>query len=140
MTDATHEAEAALLGAMIERADARKAAVDQLTPDAFDREAHRAVFVTLAAMHADGIHVDPVTVNDELALRGRLDEAGGLAAVWTLVAIEGCPVPEAWRSYLAIVDREASRRQTVRQLRRAIERLEAGEDPANVRSGLEVAA
>jgi replicative DNA helicase len=115
--------EAATLGAAILDADARAGIVGALTPDTFLREAHRTVFEALAAMHAVGEHVDQITLNDRLARTGRLDEVGGLAAVWTLTG-EGCPVPAAWRHYVSIVQREHARRIRAAELRAELAELE----------------
>ena len=144
MNESTREAleltEAAALGAAILSADARAGIVGALTPDAFLREAHRAVFEAVAAMHAAGEHVDQITVNDQLASTGKLDEVGGLVAVFELTDPLACPSPAAWPTYATIVAREARRRRGIRTLQRAIERLEAGEDPAIVSAELAVSA
>ena len=128
MDESTREAlelaEAAALGAAVLNGDARAGIVGALTPDAFTREAHRAIFETVAAMHAEGEHVDQITVNDRLAYTGRLDEVGGLAAVWELTAPEGCPVPAAWRHYVSILVREHERRARVAELRAELAELE----------------
>lgn len=127
MTEARREAveltEAAALGAAILNADARAGLVDALTPEAFLREAHRTVFEALTAMHDAGEHVDQITLNDRLARTGRVDEVGGLAAVWTLTG-DGCPVPAAWRHYVSIVQREHARRVRAAELRAELAELE----------------
>ena len=136
---AAHAAEAAILGCMILSSAARTGAVDLLDPDDFDREAHRTLFDVLDKMHTAEEHVDPVTTNDRLATSGLLDEVGGGAAVWHLVDPLACPSPAAWKVYAEIVAREGRRRRGIRVLRRAIERLEAGEDPATVAAEMAVA-
>ena len=140
--DPTHVelTEAALLGAMLLSAAARDGVPRMLDPDDFDRSAHRVLFEVIVAMHAAGDEIDNITVNDKLAATGKLDEIGGLAAVWSLTAVEGCPTPSSWPTYATIVAREARRRRDIVTLRRAIARLEAGEDPAVVAAELEVAA
>jgi replicative DNA helicase len=136
----TEAAEAALIGAMLLRPDARDGALGMVTAGDFDREAHRTVFETVVAMHAAGEHVDNVSVNDRLATTGQLEVVGTLAAVWALTSLEGCPTPAAWPVYATIVAREGRRRRGIRLLQRAIDRLEAGEDPALVSAELAVAA
>jgi replicative DNA helicase len=137
--DGTDSAEAAVLGAMILSVEARIGALELLSAADFDRPAHRVVFEAVSALHHDGVPVDPVTVNDRLAASGRLDEVGGLGAVYGLTALEGCPVPASWPTYATIVAREARRRRGITVLRRALARLEAGEDPAVVAADLAVA-
>jgi replicative DNA helicase len=133
-------AEAAVLGAMLLSNEARNGVIDMLVTDDFERGAHRTLFEVLTAMQAANIHIDNITVNDELARLGKLEEIGSLASVWALTSIEGCPVPAAWPTYAVLVRREARRRRDLQLLRRAIERLEAGEDPAVVAADLAVAA
>ena len=119
-------AEAALLGACLWRADAARALVN-IDPADFVREAHRAVAETIAKMVQAREHIDLVTLTERMARDGRLEEAGdahGLADLLCYV-----PHPESWAAYLAIVTREARRRRTLRTLRKAIVRLQAGEDP-----------
>lgn len=137
---ASMAAEAALLGCMILSTEARHGAIGMLTADDFEREAHRTMFLALDTMHAFGEAVDQITVNDKLAGLGKLDEVGGLAAVFELTDPTACPSPAAWPTYATIVAREGRRRRGIRVLRRAIARLEAGEDPAVVAAELEVAA
>jgi replicative DNA helicase len=147
LTDSPHDttthieaAEAAVLGAMLLSTEARIGAIDMLATDDFERGAHRTLFDVLAAMHAANIHIDNITVNDELGRLGKLEEIGSLASVWELTSIEGCPVPAAWATYGVIVAREARRRCGIRVLQRALERLMAGEDPAIVAAEMAVAA
>jgi replicative DNA helicase len=124
MDEALEATEAAVLGAAIIDAEARAGVVESLTPDAFVREGHRTVFATIAEMHAAAEHVDQITVNDWLASAGRLDEVGGLAAVWALTSCEGCPTPRAWRTYVGIVVRAHARRVRAAELRAELAQLE----------------
>lgn len=139
---ATHveQTEAALLGSMILSRDAREGALRMVTADDFSREAHRIFFETVATLHADEEYLDQVCVNDRLILNGKIDDVGGLASVWALTSVEGCPVTASWPAYSTVVAREGKRRRILRQLHDAIGRLERGEDPAVVHLGPEVAA
>jgi replicative DNA helicase len=123
--EAVEATEGAALGAAILDANARAGIVGGLTPDAFLREAHRTMFETIVAMHGAGEHVDQITLNDRFARTGRLDEVGGLAAVWTLTSLEGCPSPASWPIYVRIVAREHARRVRVGELRAELAELEA---------------
>ena len=115
--------EAALLGAAILNRGALAGMVDHLDADAFHREAHRQVFLTLVEMHAAEVHVDQVTLSDALVESGRIDVAGGLSAPFDLASIDTCPTPSAWPSYVAIIRREADRRRQVSDHLEALRRL-----------------
>lgn len=115
-----HEAEAAVLGACMLSADACAGVVSALDPDDFDLEAHRTLFVVITAMHRAGVHVDPVLVNANLALRDKVDEVGGPGAVHDLTHPLTTPTVPAWRHYAGIVRREADRRRAIRDHLRAL--------------------
>ncbi len=133
-------AEAAVLGAAMWSAEAARGAVEHLTPDMFTRNGHRAVFEAIVALVAAGAPVDTITVHDQVCAAGRADEVGGPAATFELATLEMCPTVAGWNYYATIVRREHDRTTTIRRLRKAIERLEAGEEPATVRADIEVAA
>lgn len=133
-------AEVAVCGALMLSEDARAGVPTMLDQDDFDRPAHRTLYRTILPMIQRGDHVDNITVNAELAKTGRLDEVGGLGAVWHCTSIEGCSTPSAWPTYCTIVVREARRRRGIAKLQRAIARLEAGADPQLVAAELGVAA
>lgn len=127
-TPPAHElAEAALLGAALWKPDAARGLVAQLAPDDFDREGHRVIAQMIATMVTADEHIDTVTLTERLARSGQLEEAGEAGGIADLHAY--VPKPHAWPSYLEIVKREGHRRRTLRALRRAIARLESGEDP-----------
>ena len=125
-------AEVALVGAMAQSSEARTHAVRMIDPGDFTREAHRVLFATICELHAEGSPVDNITINDRLIETGKLDEAGGLVGIFDCTSLEGCPIIASWPTYATIVAREARRRRGITKLTRAIERLEAGEDPAVV--------
>jgi replicative DNA helicase len=133
-------AEVALLGSMMLRDDARAEAVRVLAGDDFGREAHRTLFEVIAELHQAGGPVDPVCVAIALADTNRLEVVGGPATVHEVAGLDGCPSPSSWPSYLTVVQREGRRRRGIAVLRRAIERLERGEDPAAVAADLKVPA
>jgi replicative DNA helicase len=133
-------AEAAVLGAMVLHRPALEGAAATLTGADFARSAHRRVFDTLAAMLEAGVHVDHVTLTLRLADDGHTDEVGGLGAVFNLTDPLACPAPTAWAAYTQLVRREGRRRRGIAVLRRALVRLEAGADPAEIATELGVAA
>jgi len=75
------EAEAAVLGhALLDRGRADEM-LDNVTEDAFTREAHRIVYRHVAQLRNEGETPDVVTVTDRLGREGWLDEVGGAVAL-----------------------------------------------------------
>jgi replicative DNA helicase len=136
----TDLAEAAVLGAMLVHRPALEGAAAMLTGDDFARTAHRLVFDTAAAMHAEAVPVDTVTLTLRLADADRLDEAGGAGFASELTDPVACPAPTSWRAYAEVVQREGRRRRGIAVLRRALVRLEAGADPDTIATELRIAA
>lgn len=135
---AVETAEDAVLGACMYGASIAQGVTEMLTIDDFDRDARRVVFAAVGALVEAGEVVDLVTLTIRLADTGRLDEVGGAVAISDLHGLECCPNPTAWRHYAQIVKREAARRRTIRVLRHAIERLEAGDAPDAVVAELQL--
>jgi replicative DNA helicase len=99
-------AEKSVLGAVLLRPDALQAAQDALRSDFFRLVRHRVVWDAIVAVAASGRAVDFITVREELTNRGRLDDAGGVAALSDL--IDGVPRASNVEHYASLV-REASR-------------------------------
>ncbi len=138
MTDFHLQAEAAVLGAMLLDNGARQGVPSMLTPEDFDREAHRAVFVAVLAVIEDDAIPDPLTVTAKLAEQGQLDAVGGPVGVSDLCDMATCPTPASWSTYAQTVAREARRRRGIRTLERALDRLHSGEDPGAVAAEMAV--
>ena len=71
--------EEAVLGAMLLEAEAASEMAGLLTPDCFYKTAHKQIFLAMMELVLGSNPVDILTVSDELARRGELDEAGGTA-------------------------------------------------------------
>jgi len=71
------EAEQSVLGAMLLSKDAVDSAIELLKEDYFYRLAHRKIFKTIIDLYDRNEAADLVTVSEELARRGQLDEVGG---------------------------------------------------------------
>jgi hypothetical protein len=128
-------AELGALGAALLAPEAAVGVVERLRPDDLDREAHRIVYAGVADLLARGEVVDTVTLTGWLADRGDLlDAVGGAQGVYDLTAI--CPTPGAWPSYVRQVAEAATRRRDRVAYLRAVNRLDAGENPLTVRAGL----
>lgn len=76
-----HEAEIAVLGAMLCSPDAVPKALEILTGADFYSRRHRLVFDAMAAMFAHGHPIEPVALREELDRNGELEDAGGLAFI-----------------------------------------------------------
>jgi replicative DNA helicase len=101
------EAEQSVLGAILlsERALYPVAVEDGLRPEDFYREQHRIVYATMLRLHEQGDPVDLVTLKEHLRQTGRLEEAGGEAALHALAA--SVPAAGHARHYAEIVRENA---------------------------------
>ena len=106
-------AEVAVLGALMLSDRARTEVPSLLDADDLDRPAHRTLYSTILAVIDRGEVPDPIVVNAALADAGKLDEVGGLRAVWDCTSIDGCFTPSAFPSYVKVVKDAADRRRQV---------------------------
>ena len=81
------EAEMAVLGSMLLEEDALGTAAELLDEGAFYKDAHRKIFAAIIELYKRNVAVDLVTLTDELARRGLLDDAGGASYLATLVSV-----------------------------------------------------
>ncbi len=80
------ELEEAVLGAMMLEATAVNAVIDVLSAESFYKEAHKAIYATIAELFNDSEPVDILTVTERLRKRGDLQLVGGAAAVAQLTS------------------------------------------------------
>ena len=83
------EAERAVLGAILLNAEAIHQAVEFIKDTDFFRDAHRRIFEKMLGLMERGQAIDFITIKDELARSGDLDQVGGPAYVASLV--DGLP-------------------------------------------------
>ncbi|HYU27469.1 MAG TPA: replicative DNA helicase [Gemmatimonadales bacterium] len=83
----SHEAEQAVLGAMMLDQDAALKAAEILDDSMFYREGHRLLFRSMMSLTERGDVIDPVTLRDELSRRGDLDRAGGMEYIAALIDV-----------------------------------------------------
>jgi replicative DNA helicase len=97
------EAEQAVLGAVLlsDKTMYSYIVADNLQPEDFYRERHRLIFQSMLALWQDSEPIDDVTLSEHLKGRGRLDDAGGRAAIDELLAAP--PAVGAIRQYAKIV-------------------------------------
>lgn len=102
------KAEVAVLGALLQDADALRKAAEILRPGDFYREPHRLVFDAAVALLARNEPVDAITLTDELRRRGNLERAGGPAEI---VALPEATPTAANVAYHARIVRDYARRR-----------------------------
>lgn len=75
------EIEEAILGACLLEQDAMPAVAAKLRPEMFYIMNHQLIYSALLAMYQSGTKIDILTVKEELARRGKLEEVGGPYAI-----------------------------------------------------------
>ena len=105
------EAEAGVLGSILIDPDALRRAMDLLAPEDFYRESHRTIFAAMTDLYGDDSPVDLITLCDELARRGNLEEVGGTSYVSALA--EHIPTSRNVARYAQIVERTALLRRLI---------------------------
>jgi replicative DNA helicase len=105
------EAERSVLGAILVHNDAYNLAVQVIAPGDFYRDAHRRIFEKMIALNERGHAIDFVTLKEELARSGELDEVGGPAYVASLA--DGVPRATNVEYYARIVKEKATLRNLI---------------------------
>ena len=104
------EAEAAVLGAvLLDGADALTRVIDGLTADAFHDPAHRLIYDSMLRLYHSHATTDPVTVIEDLALRGLTERVGGTSVVTALM--DAVPSGAGIERHAAVVRDRYMRRQ-----------------------------
>lgn len=105
------EAEAGVLGGCLISPDMVPVAVRIVEPDDFYREAHREVWRAIVDLYNAGQPADLITLSDELARRGKLEEMGGISYISSLAN----QVPTSYNTahYADIVFRTATLRRLI---------------------------
>jgi replicative DNA helicase len=108
------EAEQSVLGAVLLSDTALPALIidERLHPEDFYREAHGIVFAAMLELHSAGEPVDGLTLVEHLKQAGRLEAAGGRAAIDLLAA--SVPAVGHVRQYARIVRENAMLRRLLR--------------------------
>ncbi len=105
------EAERSVLGAVLIHNEAFNVAAELIDADDFFREAHRRVFDTMVALNERSQAIDLVTLKDELARTGNLDDVGGAAYVASLA--DGVPRSTNVEYYARIVKEKSTLRNLI---------------------------
>ncbi len=113
------EAEQSVLGAMILDKDAITEVTDVIKTDDFYREAHKEIFGAIIDLYNKNEPVDLVTVSDQLILKGKLEETGGMAYLADLTSA-GVVTTNA-RYYAKIIDEKSTLRRLIKASSEIIE-------------------
>jgi replicative DNA helicase len=105
------EAEQAVIGGLLLDTQAWDQVGDSVGADDFYRPDHRLIFEAIAELVAESKAIDVVTVSEQLARRGKLQDAGGLAYLGTLA--RDTPTAANARAYAQIVRERALLRSLV---------------------------
>jgi replicative DNA helicase len=122
------EAEKSVLGAILIQNEAFNSAAELIDAKDFYRDAHRRIFDKMVALNERGLAIDFVTLKEELARTGELDEVGGPAYVAALV--DGVPRSANVGYYARIVKEKATLRNLIHSASRIVTTAyEAEQDP-----------
>jgi replicative DNA helicase len=105
------EAERSVLGAILVHNDAFNLAAQVIDANDFYRDAHRRIFDRMVALNERHSAIDFVTLKEELARGGDLDEVGGPAYVASLA--DGVPRATNVEYYARIVKEKATLRNLI---------------------------
>lgn len=105
------EAEQSVLGGILLDHRAIDRAIEILDPNDFYREAHKKIFRAMLALNQRGEPVDVVTLSNELAVEGQLEEIGGAAYLAELA--EKVPTAANLAYYARIVREKAVLREVI---------------------------
>lgn len=105
------DAERAILGAILLHSEAYDQAVAVVHAGDFFRDAHRRIFQKMSTLVQLGIAVDFITLKEELARTGELDEIGGPSYLASLS--DGIPRSSSVGQYASIVREKAKLRSII---------------------------
>ena len=123
------EAERSVLGAILIHNDAFNVAAELVDSGDFFRDAHRRVFDTMVDLNERGQAIDLVTIKDELARSGDLDDVGGAAYIAALV--DGVPRSTNVEHYARIVKERATLRNLIQSANRILGMAYRAEEDAD---------
>ena len=122
------EAEKSVLGAILVHNEAFNHAAEVIDARDFFRDAHRRIFDKMVALSERGDAIDFVTLKEELAKSGELDEVGGPAYVTSLA--DGVPRSANVEYYARIVKEKSTLRSLIHSASKIVtEAYEAEQEP-----------
>src|SRR6478672_856142 len=124
------EAERSVLGAILVHNDAFNFAAQVIEPADFYRDAHRRIFDKMISLNERNHAIDFVTLKEELARAGELDDVGGPAYIASLV--DGVPRATNVEYYSRIVKEKSTLRALIHASTQIAQRAWEAEDDPNV--------
>jgi replicative DNA helicase len=124
------EAERAVLGAILLNAEAIHQAVEFIKDTDFFRDAHRRIFEKMLGLMERHQAIDFITIKDELARSGDLDQVGGPAYIASLV--DGLPHGVNVGDYARIVKQKSTLRSLIQSANRVLSSAYHAEEDAEV--------
>jgi replicative DNA helicase len=124
------EAERSVLGAILLHNDAFNLAAEVIDSDDFFRDAHRRIFDKMVKLSERHDAIDLVTLKDELARAGEIDEVGGPAYIAALV--DGVPRSTNVEHYARIIKEKATLRNLIFSANRILSTAYEGAEDADV--------
>jgi replicative DNA helicase len=122
------DAEKSVLGAILISNDAFNHAAELIDSHDFFRDAHRRIFDKMVALSQRGVAIDFITLKDELAKAGELDEVGGPAYMASLA--DGVPRSTNVEYYARIVKEKATLRNLIHSANKIlVEAYQAEQEP-----------
>src|SRR5258708_24924181 len=106
-----HEAEKSVLGAILIHNEAFNHAAELIDSRDFFRDAHRRIFDKMVSLSERNDAIDFVTLKEELARSGELEEVGGPAYIASLA--DGVPRRANAEHYARIVKEKATLRNLI---------------------------
>ncbi|MEN3338271.1 MAG: replicative helicase [Acidobacteriota bacterium] len=120
------EAEKSVLGAILVHNEAFNHAAELIDSRDFFRDAHRRIFDRMVALSERGDAIDFVTLKEELARGGELDEVGGPAYIASLA--DGVPRSANVEYYAKIVKEKSTLRNLIHSANKILAEAYQGED------------
>jgi replicative DNA helicase len=122
------EAERAVLGAILLKAESIHEAVEFISDADFFRDAHRRMFAKMLGLVERSQAIDFITLKDELTRSGELDQVGGPAYIASLV--DGLPHGINVGDYARIVKQKSTLRALIHTATRVIASAYSAEEDA----------
>ena len=105
------DAEQSVLGAMLESKEAIANVIEIIKGDDFYKPAHTEIYEAIMSLYAQGEPADAITIADELARRGTLEQIGGKPYIHGL--LEAYPTASSAAHYARIVEEHALLRSLI---------------------------
>ena len=122
------EAERSVIGAILVSNELHEDIADRLDPTDFFRDAHRRIYQAAEKLFEDGKAVDLITLKDELARTGELEEVGGPAYIASLA--DGVPRSANITYYADIVREKARLREAIHTANKLLSASYLAEEPS----------